>query len=234
MAQQFEITELQAVDRRRQSVILDLLKADYRRQRQLVEALKIVKSLKTQMIELQRQQGPAKDPAKPELPEEASVDKGMNALFGSAPYQDFMKLSNPYSSGAQKSGMCPDETDKIESTSRRNCPSEEQDQGNGNAVARAYAVGVAGKTKQTNGNGSYRIPLGAKSNFSWRTEHILAIKETGDKSKKKPTCRPRPRNSTDRHNYPEVFPEDFARTKQRSTEEHLKIILGVVERKRSL
>ncbi|GJS65601.1 reverse transcriptase domain-containing protein [Tanacetum coccineum] len=72
MAQQSEIVELQAADRRRQSVISDLLKADYRRQRQLVEALKIVKSLKTQMIELQRQQGPAKDPAEPELPEEAS------------------------------------------------------------------------------------------------------------------------------------------------------------------
>ncbi|GJZ60146.1 putative ribonuclease H-like domain-containing protein [Tanacetum coccineum] len=40
-------------------------------QRQLVETLKIVKSLKAQMIELQRQQGPAKDPAEPELPEEA-------------------------------------------------------------------------------------------------------------------------------------------------------------------
>ncbi|GJW01634.1 putative reverse transcriptase domain-containing protein [Tanacetum coccineum] len=71
MAQQSEITELQAADRRRQTVITDLLKTDYRRQRQLVEALKIVKSLKTQMIELQRQQGPAKDPAEPELPEEA-------------------------------------------------------------------------------------------------------------------------------------------------------------------
>ncbi|GKG50362.1 hypothetical protein Tco_0521462, partial [Tanacetum coccineum] len=33
---------------------------------------KIVKSLQTQMIELQTQQGPAKDPAEPELPEEAS------------------------------------------------------------------------------------------------------------------------------------------------------------------
>ncbi|GKA53231.1 hypothetical protein Tco_0746546, partial [Tanacetum coccineum] len=65
MAQQSEITELQASDRRRQMVITDLLKADHRRQRQLVEALKIVKSLKTQMIELQRQQGPAKDPAEP-------------------------------------------------------------------------------------------------------------------------------------------------------------------------
>ncbi|GJZ70697.1 hypothetical protein Tco_0634548 [Tanacetum coccineum] len=45
MAQQFEIVELHAAD---------------------------LKSLKTQMIELQRQQGPAKDPAEPELPEEAS------------------------------------------------------------------------------------------------------------------------------------------------------------------
>ncbi|GKE01274.1 hypothetical protein Tco_1389257 [Tanacetum coccineum] len=62
----------QAADRRRQTVILDLLKADHQRQRQLVEALKIVKSLKTQMIKLRRQQGPAKDPAEPELPEEAS------------------------------------------------------------------------------------------------------------------------------------------------------------------
>ncbi|GJU02587.1 hypothetical protein Tco_1112925 [Tanacetum coccineum] len=69
---QSEIVELQAADRRRQTVISELLKADHRRQRHLVETLKIVKSLKTQMIELQRQQGPAKDPAEPELPEEAS------------------------------------------------------------------------------------------------------------------------------------------------------------------
>ncbi|GKE24588.1 hypothetical protein Tco_1436100, partial [Tanacetum coccineum] len=54
MVQQSELTELQAADRRRQAVITDLLKADY------------------QMTELQRQQGPAKDPAEPELPEEAS------------------------------------------------------------------------------------------------------------------------------------------------------------------
>ncbi|GJS17543.1 hypothetical protein Tco_0412015 [Tanacetum coccineum] len=59
-----KIDELHAADRRRQTMISNLLKADHRRQRQLVEALKIVKSLKTQMIELQRQQGPAnKDPA---------------------------------------------------------------------------------------------------------------------------------------------------------------------------
>ncbi|GKC63942.1 hypothetical protein Tco_1096540 [Tanacetum coccineum] len=72
MAQQSEIVELRAADQRRQTVISELLKADYRRQRQLVETLKIVKSLKAQMTELQRQQGPAKDPAEPELPEEAS------------------------------------------------------------------------------------------------------------------------------------------------------------------
>ncbi|GJW43241.1 hypothetical protein Tco_0072040 [Tanacetum coccineum] len=71
MAQQSEIVELRAADQRRQTVISELLKADYRRQRQLAETLKIVKSLKAQMTELQRQQGPAKDPAEPELPEEA-------------------------------------------------------------------------------------------------------------------------------------------------------------------
>ncbi|GKG07952.1 hypothetical protein Tco_0333784, partial [Tanacetum coccineum] len=68
---QSEIVELRAADQRRQTVILELLKADYGRQRQLVETLKIVKSLKAQMTELQGQQGPAKDPAEPELPEEA-------------------------------------------------------------------------------------------------------------------------------------------------------------------
>ncbi|GJW12269.1 hypothetical protein Tco_1578096 [Tanacetum coccineum] len=72
MTQQSEIVELRAADQRRQTVISELLKADYRRQRQLVETLKIVKSLKAQMIEIQRQQGPAKDPAEPELPEEAA------------------------------------------------------------------------------------------------------------------------------------------------------------------
>ncbi|GJV81173.1 hypothetical protein Tco_1517043 [Tanacetum coccineum] len=57
MTQQSEIVELRAADQRRQTVISELLKADYRRQRQLVETLKIVKSLKAQMTELQRQQG---------------------------------------------------------------------------------------------------------------------------------------------------------------------------------
>ncbi|GJS32896.1 hypothetical protein Tco_0531278 [Tanacetum coccineum] len=71
LAQQSQIRELQSADHRRQTVISELLAADYRRQRQLTEALKLVKSLQTQMAELQRQQGPAKGPAQPELPEEA-------------------------------------------------------------------------------------------------------------------------------------------------------------------
>ncbi|GJV69804.1 hypothetical protein Tco_1485313 [Tanacetum coccineum] len=71
LAQQSQIRELQSADRRRQTVISELLAADYRRQRQLTEALKLVKSLQTQMAELQRQQGPAKGPAQPELLEEA-------------------------------------------------------------------------------------------------------------------------------------------------------------------
>ncbi|GKF19333.1 hypothetical protein Tco_0067971 [Tanacetum coccineum] len=71
LAQQSEIRELQSADRRRHTMILELLAADYRRQRQLTKALKLVKSLQTQMAELQRQQGPAKGPVHPELPEEA-------------------------------------------------------------------------------------------------------------------------------------------------------------------
>ncbi|GJW59962.1 hypothetical protein Tco_0109297 [Tanacetum coccineum] len=133
MAQQSEITELQAADRRRQSVILDLLKADHRRQRQLVEALKIVKSLKTQMIELQRQQGPAKDPAEPELPEEASTDV--------EPTTKTLPEQHCYGDDI------PEELTKMKGTT---APLEEQEfREMGSVVARAYAGGVAGKTQTT-------------------------------------------------------------------------------------
>ncbi|GJZ61856.1 hypothetical protein Tco_0617993 [Tanacetum coccineum] len=63
--------ELQSADRRRQTVITEMLAADHRRQKQLTEALKLIKRLQTQMAEFERQQGPAKGPAQPELPEEA-------------------------------------------------------------------------------------------------------------------------------------------------------------------
>ncbi|GKG63498.1 hypothetical protein Tco_0643046, partial [Tanacetum coccineum] len=51
--------------------ITKMLAADHRRQVQLTEALKLLKGLQTQMTEFQRQQGPAKGHAQPEIPEEA-------------------------------------------------------------------------------------------------------------------------------------------------------------------
>ncbi|GJV35102.1 hypothetical protein Tco_1407579 [Tanacetum coccineum] len=72
IAQHSKIRELQSADRRRQTVITEMLAADHRRQEQLTKALKLVKRLQTRMAELQRQQGPAKGLAQPELPKEAS------------------------------------------------------------------------------------------------------------------------------------------------------------------
>ncbi|GJT70147.1 putative reverse transcriptase domain-containing protein [Tanacetum coccineum] len=74
LAQQSQIRELQSADRRRQTVITEMLAADHRRQKQLTEALKLIKRLQTQMTEFERQQGPAKGPAQPELPEEAAPE----------------------------------------------------------------------------------------------------------------------------------------------------------------
>ncbi|GKC62325.1 hypothetical protein Tco_1094923 [Tanacetum coccineum] len=71
LAQQSEIRELQSADRRRQTVISEMLAADHRRQKQLTEALKLIKRLQTHMAEFQRQEGPTKGLAQPELPEEA-------------------------------------------------------------------------------------------------------------------------------------------------------------------
>ncbi|GJS64232.1 hypothetical protein Tco_0678796 [Tanacetum coccineum] len=71
LAQQLEIRELQSADHRRQTVITKMLAADHRRQVQLTKALKLLKGLQTQMVELQRQQGPANGLAHPELPKEA-------------------------------------------------------------------------------------------------------------------------------------------------------------------
>ncbi|GJU04962.1 hypothetical protein Tco_1121392 [Tanacetum coccineum] len=62
LGQQAVITELQAADRRRQATITELLAADRMRQAQFIKALKLLKKLQTQMIEFQRQQGPAKGP----------------------------------------------------------------------------------------------------------------------------------------------------------------------------
>ncbi|GKE35601.1 hypothetical protein Tco_1454923 [Tanacetum coccineum] len=62
---------MRSADRRRQTVITEMLAADHRRQKQLTKALNLIKRLQTQMSEFERQQGPAKGHAQPELPEEA-------------------------------------------------------------------------------------------------------------------------------------------------------------------
>ncbi|GJZ30662.1 hypothetical protein Tco_0575709 [Tanacetum coccineum] len=59
-------------DRRAHARTARLMEAEARmRQAQFIEALKLVKRLQTQMIEFERQQGPAKGPAQPDAPEEA-------------------------------------------------------------------------------------------------------------------------------------------------------------------
>ncbi|GJU19670.1 hypothetical protein Tco_1153012, partial [Tanacetum coccineum] len=54
-----------------QTEIVDLRAADRRRQTQLTEALTLLRTLQTQMAVLQSQQTPARDPAHPDVPEEA-------------------------------------------------------------------------------------------------------------------------------------------------------------------
>ncbi|GJS72096.1 reverse transcriptase domain-containing protein [Tanacetum coccineum] len=60
VAQSALISELQSVDHRRQRVISELLAIDHKRQVQLTKALRLLKGLQTQMVEFQRQHGPAK------------------------------------------------------------------------------------------------------------------------------------------------------------------------------
>nr|GEZ92547.1 hypothetical protein [Tanacetum cinerariifolium] len=82
LGQMLEIRELQAADRRRQTVISELLRIDHRRSTEIlklrtalqgqVTALQgHVTALQAQVTTLQGQQGLAGDPTQPELPEEA-------------------------------------------------------------------------------------------------------------------------------------------------------------------
>ncbi|GKC76142.1 hypothetical protein Tco_1126916, partial [Tanacetum coccineum] len=64
-------TELQAANCRRQAAISELLAVDHKRQAWFIKALKLLNRLQTQMTEFKRQQGPAKGPAQPDAPEEA-------------------------------------------------------------------------------------------------------------------------------------------------------------------
>ncbi|GJW96925.1 hypothetical protein Tco_0178733 [Tanacetum coccineum] len=71
VAQSALISELQSADHRRQRVITELLASDHKRQVQLTKTLRLLKGLQTQMVEFQRQHGPAKGPAQPDAPGEA-------------------------------------------------------------------------------------------------------------------------------------------------------------------
>ncbi|GJS52190.1 hypothetical protein Tco_0625552 [Tanacetum coccineum] len=53
------------------ALISELQSSDHRRQVQLTETLRLLKGLQTQMVEFQRQHGPAKGPAQPDAPGEA-------------------------------------------------------------------------------------------------------------------------------------------------------------------
>ncbi|GKC58602.1 hypothetical protein Tco_1086200 [Tanacetum coccineum] len=65
------ILEFSQSDHRRQRVISELLASDHKRQVQLTKTLRLLKGLQTQMVEFQRQSGPAKGPAQPDAPGEA-------------------------------------------------------------------------------------------------------------------------------------------------------------------
>ncbi|GJW12443.1 hypothetical protein Tco_1578270 [Tanacetum coccineum] len=71
MGQQAVISQLQEADRRSQVVTSEMLQADHQRQVQLTKALRLLKGLQTQMVEFQRQHGPAKGPTQPDAPGEA-------------------------------------------------------------------------------------------------------------------------------------------------------------------
>ncbi|GJT13387.1 hypothetical protein Tco_0860429 [Tanacetum coccineum] len=71
VAQSALISELQSADHRRQRVISELLTSDHKRQVQLTKTLRLLKGLQTQMVEFQRQHGPAEGPSLPDAPGEA-------------------------------------------------------------------------------------------------------------------------------------------------------------------
>ncbi|GJW67647.1 hypothetical protein Tco_0122071 [Tanacetum coccineum] len=70
VAQSALISELQSADHKRQRVISELLTSDHKRQVQLTKTLRLLKGLQTQMVEFQRQHGPAEGPSQPDYAKE--------------------------------------------------------------------------------------------------------------------------------------------------------------------
>ncbi|GJZ66764.1 hypothetical protein Tco_0623460 [Tanacetum coccineum] len=66
-----EVRALRTTILAQQTEIGDLRAADHRRQTQLTEALTLLRTLQTQMAVLQSQQTPTRDPAHPDVPDEA-------------------------------------------------------------------------------------------------------------------------------------------------------------------
>ncbi|GKD31151.1 hypothetical protein Tco_1241929, partial [Tanacetum coccineum] len=67
----FEVRALRTTFLAQQTEIGDLSATDHRRQAQLTEAMTLLRTLQTQMAALQSQQRPARNPAHPDVPEEA-------------------------------------------------------------------------------------------------------------------------------------------------------------------
>ncbi|GJV18089.1 hypothetical protein Tco_1363412 [Tanacetum coccineum] len=70
VAQSALILELQSADHKRQRVISELLTSDHKRQVQLTKTLRLLKGLQTQIVEFQRQYGPAEGPSQPDYAKE--------------------------------------------------------------------------------------------------------------------------------------------------------------------
>nr|GEV69308.1 hypothetical protein [Tanacetum cinerariifolium] len=86
LGQMSEIRELQAADRRRQTVISELLRIDHRRSTEISELRTAlqgqVTALQAHVTTLQRQHGLAEDHIQPELPEEAGGSAYIRSFYG--------------------------------------------------------------------------------------------------------------------------------------------------------
>ncbi|GJX97134.1 hypothetical protein Tco_0352932, partial [Tanacetum coccineum] len=126
------ISELQSADHRRQRVISELLASDHKRQVQLTKTLRLLKGLQTQMVEFQRQHGPAKGPAQPDAPGEAAFDDAFDDLDA----LDYMETKDAHNEKGvntedQVSTVNPDKgTDKPKvSTDQLNVSTDKLDKG---------------------------------------------------------------------------------------------------------